>query len=263
MYWDTLNRNIDKDYNMYKNLTKNREYLFDTALEGKLKEVHSFLYTLTLLVDDILNMNLDNEPKNFISEVKSDLIVAFDLINMNYLKAAKQILRSSIEEFFRFCLSIQRNKEYEINKSKGVYSADESLKKLRSNIDTHKVGKMIHFTISKFSQTHVRCPIERLSILYGKLSSFVHVNKTENLTTENFLCEYTQPNQKESSDFLNIYNQTLNLIIIIVTYFYNYYPFGSSLTKRDWLNIKSRLSPDSCKIIESIENDFSNLVSNR
>ncbi|MGG4042135.1 hypothetical protein [Bacillus smithii] len=254
--WDILHRNIERDYNLYKSYVIDRKYLFQSSLEKKLKDVFSFLYMFTLMVDDILNLELDNEIKNYISEVKADLIVSLDLANINYLKGSKQILRSSIEEFFRFCLSIQRKKEYELNKRKGIYTADDSLKKLRSNIDTHKVGKMTHFTCEKFSQTPIESPIKNLVDLYSELSSFVHVNKTENLTAKNFLNEFKEIDQEKSSKFLSIYSQTVDLMTVITIYFYNYYPFNSVLTKRNWLNIKSKLSKTSQKTLETIEHFF-------
>jgi len=248
-----VHNRIDKDLSSYKDFLNDKEYLINTKVKNEINHSFYLLYHLTIIIEDFCKIKRNDEPKVFLSEVKSDLIVIFDLMNMKYFKAARILLRSSIEQTIRFSLSIQRIKEYNTNKNKGIFGTTESLRKLRSSIDTHRTGRMTAFASDKFANTLIKTSIENLLDSYSYLSNYVHVNTQEHITIQNYLEDYNTVNNEEVIPFINLFNITINDIITIIYFFYISMALEGRLSKRDWLYTFEMLQPEHKEMIQLIE----------
>lgn len=206
------------DYEHYKEYVRNRELLFDTEIDGSLEYSYQLLYIFSTISSSISKFNSRSKVKHFYNEVKNNLIISFDLINMNYLNSAKQILRSAIESFFRFFLSVSQYIEYRENKKKKIYNATIKLKDLKSMVDTHSVWKMTSYTVNFFENTPISNTIRSLNEHYGVLSGNVHVNAEQNFTLKEYLSEYAQYDLTKSQETINIYNIVLTNMLISIYY---------------------------------------------
>jgi len=169
-------------------------------------------------------INKKNKTADFMNESKIDLITGFDLLNINYLKASKKTLRSAIESFFRFSLEFERYAEYQRNRERKVYEATQTLKDLKSMVDTHKVGKMTRYTIGYFTQQPVHDLYCDLNKKYSELSSYVHVNSENFFTPHAFLSNYSELNKLEINDYLEFYKGVLLDFLLILYSHEIFYP---------------------------------------
>ncbi|QPQ35521.1 hypothetical protein [Lysinibacillus sp. JNUCC-52] len=147
------------------------------------------------------------------------MIISFDLANLNYINASKQILRSGIESLFRLSIGISRYIEYRENKKMGIYTATDSLKNLKSMQESHKVGKLTHFVIGYFSETPVNECMKQLFDLYSTLSGAVHVNDKDNFIPHKYLLDYNTANREHIEPHLINFEIVINNAIFILYYF--------------------------------------------
>lgn len=238
----TIPNHADTDFSRYKEYVNNRVPLFDVdAIEENIESIFKKLYLFTEFVEDFNGISLlDPEPNKFIYETKSNLILAFDLLNINYLNVAKLLFRSSIEQFYRFLLSITRIKEYENNISLKVFNSTDSLRDLRSAIDTHKIGKMTNYVKKRFESTPINTYINDLYEYYGHLSKYVHVNDSDIFSEKILLEDYNERDNQGILSFINIFSDLINLYLKILLYLYHTHNLivSSNLTKRKWLEIE-------------------------
>lgn len=214
-----LNARFENDFKEYISYTEKRPHLNQSNLTMDLKNYYELLFIFSNVI--YIFRDLDNKSNmwDFICETKNDLIICFDLLNMNYHTASKKILRSSIESFFRFSLSLARYEEYKENREQQIFSATDSLRNLKSMVATHKVGKMTTFTLEYFSETEVANSFVSLNRIYSSLSGNVHVNSKENFTPHRFLSNYLEIKDEDVVDNLKVQKSVLINILIILYYF--------------------------------------------
>ncbi|MFL1674438.1 hypothetical protein [Paenibacillus dendritiformis] len=209
----------EKDFQRYLEFIRTRSYLSDTELLTNLSAVYKKIYMITSLASSIVKISPRSDIGNFYYECKNNLILSFDLCNTNYSNASKQILRSGIESFFRLSLALQHYIEYRDNKSKGIFYATPLLKKLKSMQQIHSVGRVTNFVVNFYKDEPVGDIFKELNDKYSQLSGSVHVNKKENFTPQKYLSDYAHIDINKSSDYLNIFENIINSIIIILYYF--------------------------------------------
>lgn len=209
----------EKDFNNYKHLIQERNFYTETDCVDNLKKVYKKIYIYTTISNKIEHLQTRNKLKYFYNECRNNLIISFDLMNFNYISASKQILRSSIESFFRLTLSLEQIVYYEDRLKKNIYKADDILKDLKSLQESHKVGKLTSFTVTYFSEKSVGPIYNKLNILYSNLSSSVHVNKTQDFSPHKYLSDYNQLEQQAFQNSLAILEEVCELIVQALYYF--------------------------------------------
>ncbi|EAD0080785.1 hypothetical protein NB59_14800 [Listeria monocytogenes] len=214
-----LDPHFDNDYKEYISYTENRTSVTNSGFENEIKELYELLYLFSSVIYVYKDLDTKSNMWNFISETKNDLIICFDLLNINYHTASKKILRSSIESFFRFSLCLARYNEYKENKKNGIFHATDSLKQLKSMIDTHKVGKMTFFTLDYFSNTEINQKYTKLINSYSDLSGNVHVNSKEIFTPHRFLSNYSTIDRNEVSRSIKGQKEVLIDMLLCLYYF--------------------------------------------
>lgn len=213
-----LDTHFENDYKEYIRYTENRMNVTNSGFENEVKNLYELLYIFSNVIYVYKDLDTKSNMWNFISETKNDLIICFDLLNINYHTASKKILRSSIESFFRFSLCLARYNEYKENKELGIFQATDSLKQLKAMVDTHKVGKMTFFTLEYFSNTGINQKYADLINKYSDLSGNVHVNSKEVFTPHRFLSNYSTIDKNEVS--INIKGQTEVLVDMLLCLYY-------------------------------------------
>lgn len=232
-----LDVHVESDYFDYIKYTENRTSLRTSGFESEIKELYELLYLFSSNIDIYQNLDKKSFMWDYISETKNDLIISFDLLNVNYLTASKRILRSAIESFFRFSLCFSRFKEYSCNRANKIYNATDNLKELKSMTDTHKVGKMTNYTKNYFSNSKINKQVESLYNKYSSLSSSVHVNSKTNFSPQRFLNEYSSIKNEDVSQNIEVYRDILIDILLSLYYFDSWLSF-SAFAKRSILKLE-------------------------
>jgi hypothetical protein len=245
------------DYEHYKDYVRKRELLFETELHGSLEYSYRLLYIFSTISSSVGNIDSRSKIGHFYNEVKNNLIITFDLINMNYLNSAKQVLRSAIEAFFRFSLTLYRYIEYRENKKKQIFHATEQLKDLKAMADTHSIWKMTSFTVKFFEDTPVNISFKNLNEQYSVLSGNVHVNSDNNFTLKEYLDEYAKYDFGKSEEAIKLYNLIL-LDILVPIYFSTYYLTDENvfISKKDIQALESTEISNVRLILDSIDEYF-------
>ncbi|MBH0167570.1 hypothetical protein IHV12_21925 [Fictibacillus sp. 7GRE50] len=215
----SMSPSYKSDYEHYKDYVRSRELLFDTEIKDRLEYSYQLLYILSTISSSVNTIDPRSKIKHFYNEVKNNFIITFDLINMNYLNSAKQVLRSTIEAFFRFSLTLHRYIEYKENRKRQIFHATDTLKDLKAMSDTHSVWKMTSYTVNYFEDTPIKTIISNLNHQYSILSGNVHVNSNDNFTLQEYLSEYAVYDFTKSSDTINLYNQIITEMLVAIYYF--------------------------------------------
>ncbi|MFH7820564.1 hypothetical protein [Neobacillus thermocopriae] len=235
------------DFEHYEKLLSERIYFTKTKSRERLLVIYKKIYLYTTLTNSIDKLDRRSNIHNFFNECKNNLIISFDLANVNYISASKQILRSAIESFFRFSLAISRYIEYKKNKKNGVFSVTESLRSLKSMQDTHKVGRMTKFVLDYFERTPVKSLYSDLYNLYSNLSSIVHVNTKDNFTPHKYLSDYIMLDEEAIQTHLAQLEMVINNIIQVIFYFsFNLEEERVAITKTDLMEFESTLEDKHC-----------------
>lgn len=250
-----IKKNWERDFDSYELFLTERGYFTNTDLRSYFTKIYQKIYLYTTLTNAICDLDKRSKIQHFFFECKNNMIISFDLANLNYINASKQILRSCIESLFRLSLGISRYIEYRENKKKGIYVATESLKNLKNMQDSHKVGKLTHFVIDYFSETPVNENMKQLYDLYSTLSGAVHVNDKDNFTPHKYLLDYNIANREHIEPHLINFEIVINNVIFILYYFSFYLDDeGVHLHKRDLLEFEKTL--EATNVLEKIENFF-------
>ncbi|MGE6833653.1 hypothetical protein ACQKGA_28275 [Priestia megaterium] len=258
MYED-IKYNWQVDFEHYEKLLKEREFFTSTTLRENLLMIYKKIYLYTTFTNPITELDSRSKIENFFNECKNNLIVSYDLANVNYINASKQILRSAIESFFRLSLAISRYIEYRENKKKGLYSVTTSLRELKSMQDSHKVGALTRYVIDYFEGSPVEGLYLNLYSLYSELSGVVHVNKKENFTPHKYLTDYVKFNQAAIESHLAQLEVVINDIIQIIYYFsFSLREERVEIKKRDLAEFESTL--DDSTFLDLIESSFETTV---
>ena len=234
-----IKSNWEKDYEAYKTFLESRVYFTNTGFEKEFQILYQKVFLYTTLTEDICGIDKRSKIKDFFFTCKNNLIISFDLANINYLNASKQILRSSIESFFRLSLSLSKYIEYRENKKKGIYNSTQKLKDLKSMQECHKVGKMTLFVKDNYSSTPVKELYCNLYDLYSHLSGAVHTNDSNNFTPHKYLMDYTNIDSKRIEDHIKDMNIVIDAIIIIIYYFsFQLHEENVIISKRDLIGFE-------------------------
>lgn len=208
----------ERDYFKYRTFVKERKFLFEDNKFKNLERIYIKLYTISELLYLLDGIDKKSMIGDFSKELKNSLVISFDLLNMNYLNSSKQILRSSIESFFRLSLSILRFYEYRKNISNKIYGSTDSLKKLKSLYTGQAVYRLTSGTINYFEDTDIISTIKILNACYSELSGNVHVNATTNFSPQKFLEDYSKFDNETILNFINFYLEVINCIAIALFY---------------------------------------------
>lgn len=212
---------IGRDYDIYKSYVRNRRYLFENESFDVIETMYKKLYVISELMVNFEGLDEVSLVDNFLKEVKNGLMISFDLLNMNYLNASKQILRSSIESFFRFSLSLSRYLEYIDNKANRIFNVTDSLKRLKSLYTCQKVFKLTSGTVEYFKDTDVGFCYNLLNTIYSELSGNVHVNSLEQFSPQKYLTEYAVIDEISTLEYCGEYIEVLNIFSICIIYLEN------------------------------------------
>ncbi|PSA88913.1 hypothetical protein C6371_18420 [Bacillus atrophaeus] len=254
MYED-IKPNWQLDFEHYEKLLKEREFFTSTELRERFIIIYKKIYLYTTLTNSITALDSRSKIENFFNECKNNLIISYDLSNVNYINASKQILRSAIESFFRLSLAISKYIEYKENKKNGIFSATTSLLNLKRMQDSHKVGALTRYVINYYKDTPVENLYLDLYSLYSDLSGVVHVNKKENFTPHEYLSDYVKFNQAVIESHLVELEMVINNIIQVAYYFsFSLREERVEIKKRDLAEFESTL--DDTSYLDLIESSF-------
>ncbi|WP_421383367.1 hypothetical protein ACOJQI_02880 [Bacillus salacetis] len=232
-----------QDFEHYEKLLSERDLFTNTDLRDELVKIYKKIFLYTTFTSPVTNLDKRSKVENFFNECKNNLIISYDLANVNYINASKQILRSAIESFFRLSLAISRYIEYKENKKQGLFSVTESLRELKSMQDTHKIGRLTRFVIDYYSGTPVEGLYCCLYELYSNFSSIVHVNTKENFTPHKYLSDYMKFNEDAIQSHLSQLEVVVDCIIQVIFYFsFNLIEEQVEIKKRDLLEFESMLN---------------------
>ncbi|AWI12643.1 hypothetical protein CQJ30_11065 [Caldibacillus thermoamylovorans] len=250
-----LKKEWERDFEAYELFLKERDYFTNTDLKSNFLKIYQKIFLYTTLTRGICDLDKRSKIQQFFFECKNNMIISYDLANLNYINASKQILRSCIESFFRLSLGISRYIEYRENKKKGIYTSTKNLKNLRSMQDSHKVGKLTNFVINYYSSEPINNNVKELYDLYSELSGAVHVNDKDNFTPHRYLLDYSKVNEEQIELLLTKFEVVVNNVIIILYYFSFYLSDeGVHIHKIDLLEFERTLEDTS--VLEQIENHF-------
>lgn len=250
-YWE-------RDYEAYKLFLDNRIYLYSQdKYISDFEEIYQKIYIYTTLSNKIYKIKTRDKLQDFFFSCKNSLIIALDLTNINYINASKQILRSSIEAFFRLSLSFSHYIEYRENKKRKIFNTTDSLKELKSMQYNHKVGKMTMFVKQYFSETPVSILFDKLYNLYSSLSSAVHVNDIKHFSPYKYLEDYTKIDESDIKNHLFQIKTVINSILIIIYYFtFKLIDEDINISKANLNRIESSLSEAELSTLDSIDQYF-------
>ncbi|MCU5461182.1 hypothetical protein OCA96_16130 [Bacillus cereus] len=258
MYED-IKPNWQLDFEHYEKLLRERELFTSTDFREKLIIIYKKIYLYTTFTNSITELDSRSKIENFFNECKNNLIISYDLANVNYINASKQILRSAIESFFRLSLAISKYIEYRENKKNRIFSVTTSLRDLKSMQDSHKVGVLTRYVIDYYKDTPVENLYLNLYTLYSELSGIVHVNKKENFTPHKYLSDYVKFNQAAIESHLAQVEMVIDNIIQIIYYFsFRLKEERVEMKKRDLVEFESTLEDTS--YLDLIENSFETKV---
>ncbi|UAT31318.1 hypothetical protein K7T73_03530 [Bacillus badius] len=232
----------ERDFNNYLQLIGERKFYTETDNIEEMKRVYKKIYIYTTVSNKVESLKTKTNLKYFYNECRNNLIISFDLMNFNYITSSKQIIRSSIESFFRLTLSLEQLVYYSERIRNQIYSVDDTLRALKSLQESHKVGKLTSYTVNYFNSKSVRSIYERLNEIYSVLSSSVHVNKAEHFTPHKYLSDYNQYEQEAFDNCLSILEEVSELIIQALYYFsYLLEDKGFYFEKRDIISFEVSL----------------------
>ncbi|WP_282035156.1 hypothetical protein [Metabacillus indicus] len=245
--FEDIKPNWQLDFEHYEKLLSERVFFTKTELRERLVIIYKKIYLYTTLTNSITELDSRSNIENFFNECKNNLIISYDLANVNYINASKQILRTAIESFFRLSLAISRYIEYKENKKKGIFSVTESLRDLKSMQDTHKVGRLTRFVIDYYEGTPVKSLFTNLYNLYSDFSSIVHVNTKDNFTPHKYLSDYIFVDKEVIQAHLAHLEVVINSIIQVIFYFsFNLDDERVEIKKRDLMEFESTLGDEHC-----------------
>ncbi len=194
-------------------LIKNDEF------KNNLKINYKLLYLLANLTPAFQSFDERSKIWKYVNQCKKDMIIAFDLININYTDSGKRIMRSSIESFFRFSLSTLRHHIYINNCKNGDYSANKELKELKSICDSYKIGKLTSKSKEYFQGTVIEVCINQLNEFYTELSGIVHTNNTELFSPQEYLVEYQVLDAESVSKAIRLYKKIVIKFLLVIYWF--------------------------------------------
>lgn len=253
-----INNKVKDDFEKYKQYVTHRSYIFSIEELNEIQEIYEELYLFSEIIVNYQILDRKSMIREFINECKNALIISYDLLNMNYLNASKQVFRGSIESFFRFSLAFSRYETYKSNCSKGNYGVTEELKNLKTLYTCQKVYKLTSGTIEYFKDIPVVTCFSELNNIYSELSSSVHVNSTDDFSPQKYLIEYTKINIEETRKVCQKVKRILNNYLLILVYFESKMNFNG-ISKRNMQLFETFLNSADSLILEKIEN-YSNIV---
>lgn len=234
------------DFEHYEKLLNDRIFYTNTNQREKFIIIYNKIYLYTTLTNSFTQLDRRSKVGGFFNECKNNLIISYDLANVNYINASKQLLRSAIESFFRLSLAISKYIEYKENVKQGIYSATATLRDLKRMQDTHKVGSLTRYVLGYYRDVPVEALYEDLYNIYSNLSSIVHVNKIENFTPHRYLEDYIRFNQGAIELHLAQLIKVIDNIIQIIYYFsFSLVEEGIDISKRNLVKFEHSLDDNS------------------
>jgi len=184
----------ETDYREYYTYLQNRAKLItdNEELTPHLKGIHKKVYYLNAFIQEL---ELDQSSQQYLSEVIIDLILLMDLFSQNYIKSVRMHLRSSIEEFNRFLLTIN-----------GVDFSELSISRINDRIlEVYKHNHPIHSKVSALCSD------------YADLCTFVHVSADSSFTNKLVLSDFHKVNEKEVEKIARqVFRNIQNILYILI-----------------------------------------------
>lgn len=181
-------------------------------------------FNLTFVLFNLLNIEQINSTdkytvisRNYLIENIIQSLIATD---NNLFTLASMEYRSAIESALRFALAIEHvlleDKKPELWKKK---SNDRKIinisKKIKSNLDTHKIGKFTNFSKHYFEESPLSTSVDEVLEIYTMLSNKVHTNDFANTYFVKYLRDIYNLDTKTVSLQTDIFNRILTHIFII------------------------------------------------
>lgn len=240
-----------------------------TSAKGPIKKDFEGLYSLTFLIynfpghiaHQFYNYKIFNEKHYIrsISYLQRDLVNAIYSINLRQFNVAKVIYRSVIETVFRISLMIMHQEIYLNDLSKGIYKATPIQRELRSNIDTHKIGRLTHFTVSFFSTSPISQIVIQLNQKYSDFSEITHTNDFESKTVLTVLNTITNVNESKIFDDLGEYNILLEDCFSVLYYAAIRLTKGEVISRDAYALLTKNSSVEFRKILKALSEQAHNL----
>lgn len=214
------NEFIKSDIESYKEYSKSKaDLIVDKRYTTELESLYGVMYTLV----DVLKSYecIDNRVpiKEYLSKIKSSVIIAFDLLNENYLQASGLQLRSGIEAFFRSILLVERHYVYLNNVRQRIFGVTEELRTLKSKATAQKIGRLTVFVVNHYTQTSVVKSLEELNDMYSIFSGYSHNDLNTGISPRSFLVDYSTINYDETDNFIEDFKKVLINFLVILYYF--------------------------------------------
>lgn len=238
---------IEKDYLEYKELTLNRRALTDSNKENEMKFLYEKLFVISK-TSGILFHHKDKQLREFSKQVKSNMIISYDLFNLNYFSASRKVLRSSIESLLRLALSLYRTDRYNYLIQNEEYEATKSLAELRSICDSSRIRRLTTKSKEIFLCTNLNEIIIKLDDMYSDFSSFVHADPNVDPSPKLYLNNVKEISEK---DYQEIYLDIKNLVDITLVIFYTSPLTREVFTREDRLIMEKNLEG---YLIEALDN---------
>ncbi|MFI3685190.1 hypothetical protein VBH15_09530 [Vagococcus fluvialis] len=246
------NKAIDEDYYSYLTFVSNRVLITETDLKNKFKDCYKLIYMSSEIIAKFEDLDKRSHIDFYLNEMKNDLIISLDLLNMNYLTASKKVLRSSVEAFFRVSLAIKRYVIYQENVKNKNFSVTSELAELKSIIDAHKVYKLTSSSVDFYKDSEIADIIMELNTFYSELSGSVHVNSIAEFTPKQYLSEYSLLDEPKCFKYLDMYTKIITNILLSMLLFLKQVK-RFDLHKNKIALIANFLTPEQEEILESIE----------
>lgn len=248
-----LDNNFSRDLESFRKYNRERPNLWDTDLDSRMEHLFYMIYIFSNISQKYYKLGNRHNTKNFINETKNELFIAYDISNLNYLSTAKKVLRSCIESFFRFCLSLEQQIIHKRNVEQGIYTTTEELKNIKELYSGKKVYKLTNGTLIIFQDTPIIDLFTNLNSLYSDFSKNVHVNDKSSFSTSQYLNEYKKIDCNNVNIHLNQFEIAIVYMIIITMYFDK--KIGEATVKKsDYNSIEPFLTEELEKVLKLIEN---------
>lgn len=228
-------------YTAFKNFSDSRETITNST-NNKLLGAFKQLYLLSDSLYRLLNFSPISSERNqhditkenkLISAIQENIVYATDLVNLKQFNSASNNYRSIIESTFRLLLLTEKCMIEAKILNTHHYSKDESQKKIKRLIDTHKVGKLTSFTSEYFKDYIVGTEVLYLNSLYSEFSKTIHTD-LETKSSILYLMALEQQQDELILDKLHLFSDSLKNIIIVIYYSLNHFFNTQSLSSQEF-----------------------------
>lgn len=254
----------EKDFDFFVNFNQKRRNTLASQNNIQFKKLYQLNYLIynileqfkCALVEQKIKEADSKVIKKYIGMIKRDLVDSLDLINLMHFYAAKRTYRSVIETVLRLAGYSYRMYVYKKRKDNNKYVSTDQLKRLRSIIDTHKIGRFTKGILDEFKDSVVSKNFKILNKYYSDYSNITHTNSLESVDLSTDLNEILT---KTSDEIGKIITDTYFLLanILLIIYFSEKLLMIDTISMQDFYFMKKLVNPViSEKQLENVSNNF-------